>query len=207
MQDGFIKVAAVTPKIKVADPQYNAEEICSKLQEAVDNHAKIIVFPELCISSYTCNDLFLQDKLLQETCKGLLRIVHETEGKDALVFVGLPLEMQGKLYNVAAAIKGGKILAFIPKTYIPNYAEFYEARHYTPGNRKAITCLFDGKEVPFGTDILFTCDSVPGLVVGCEICEDMWTPLSPGTRHALAGANVIVNLSASNDLVGKVQGY
>ena len=203
MQDGFIKVAAVTPKIKVADPQYNAEEICSKLQEAVDNHAKIIVFPELCISSYTCNDLFLQDKLLQETCKGLLRIVHETEGKDALVFVGLPLEMQGKLYNVAAAIKGGKILAFIPKTYIPNYAEFYEARHYTPGNRKAITCLFDGKEVPFGTDILFTCDSVPGLVVGCEICEDMWTPLSPGTRHALAGANVIVNLSASNDLVGK----
>lgn len=203
MQDGFIKVAAVTPKIKVADPKHNAEEICNKLQEALDKKAKIIVFPELCITGYTCSDLFLQDKLLQEANHALLKIAHATEGKDALVYVGLPLEVCGRLYNVAAALKNGKILAFIPKTYIPNYAEFYEARHYSVGTRKATTCLFDGKEVPFGTDILLTCDSVPGLIVGCEICEDVWTPLSPGTRHALAGANVIVNLSASNDLVGK----
>lgn len=203
MQQGFLKVAAATPKIKVADTAHNADEICRQLAEAVEAKAKIIVFPELCITGYTCSDLFLQDKLLQEAKEALLKITRATEGKDALVFVGLPLEVNGKLYNVAAAIKSGRILAFLPKTHLPNYAEFYEARHFCAGNKKPVTCLFDGKEVPFGTDILFSCESVEGLVIGCEICEDVWTPLTPGTRHALAGANVLVNLSASDDLVGK----
>lgn len=197
MVDGFIKVAAVTPKIKVADTTYNAHEITNLILEADGAGAKIIVLPELCITGYTCGDLFLQDRLLREAKKALLEIAEHTKDTDALIFVGLPVEQEQKLYNAAAVLKGGEILAYIPKENIPSYAEFYEARHFAPGKETT------DNAVPFGPDILFACDNVDGLVVGCEICEDVWSADTPSTRHALAGANVIVNLSASNDLVGK----
>ena len=134
MQHGFVRVAALTPKGKVADPVYNAERICEKLDEAVEKKAKIIVFPELCITGYTCGDLFLQEILLKEALRALQGIAEHTRGLDALVFVGLPVVHRQKLYNVAAALQDGKVLGMIPKTYIPNYGEFYEARHFTPVN-------------------------------------------------------------------------
>ena len=203
MLDGFIKVAAATPKIKVADTKFNTEAILDTIREAEENGAKIIVLPELCLTGYSCHDLFLQDRLLDSAKEQLRYIADETLESDALIFIGLPIEKEHKLYNVAAVLQGGEILAFIPKENIPNYAEFYEARHFANGNATSEFFRFNGEDVPFGTDILFTCDNIEGLTVGCEICEDVWTMNPPSTRHALAGANVIVNLSASNDLVGK----
>lgn len=203
MKHGFIKVAAMTPKIRVADPAYNAEEIGKGIEEACGKGAKIIVFPELCLTGYTCGDLFLQELLLTQAKEALHMAADATEGSDALVFVGLPLEKDNKLYNVAAVLQNGEVLAFIPKKYIPSYAEFYETRHFMAGNEVPETYLYEGEEVPFGTNILFEVDAISGLTVGCEICEDIWAPLSPGTLHALAGATVLVNLSASNETVGK----
>lgn len=203
MRHGFVKTAAITPKIKVADPEYNAGEIIRRMNEAVKQGAKLIVFPELCLTGYTCNDLFLQELLLRRAREQLKRIAEATEGQDALVFVGLPLAKDHKLYNVAAAIQDGEVLAFLPKSFIPSYAEFYEARYFTPGDGELDNVWFDGEEVPFGTQILFEADGMDGLTVGCEICEDFWVPNPPSTSHAMAGATVIVNLSASNETVGK----
>ena len=205
MKHGFLKVAAVTPKIKVADPAYNASRICECMEEAAERGAKIIVFPELCVTGYTCGDLFLQDILIRGAKEQLQVIAEASEGNDALVFVGLPVEKDHKLYNVAAAIQNGEILAMIPKRFIPAYAEFYEARHFSPGNQASEPFLWEGKEIPFGTNILLQADdeSMEGLVVACEICEDIWAADAPGIAHALAGANVLVNLSASNETIGK----
>ena len=204
MEQGFLKIAAVTPKIKVADPEYNADEIIRLLEEAEKSGARIAVFPELCLSGYTCADLFLQDILLRSCEEQLIRIVEETGDFDILSFIGLPVEKDGKLYNAAAVIHQGNVLAFIPKANIPSYAEFYEGRHFTPGNRAPEPFLFGEWEVPFGTDILFqNGDSLPELVLAAEICEDVWVADTPGTSHALAGANVLVNLSASDEAVGK----
>ena len=203
MRHGFVKTAAITPKIKVADPEYNAGEIIRRMNEAVKQGAKLIVFPELCLTGYTCNDLFLQELLLRRAREQLKRIAEATEGQDALVFVGLPFAKDHKLYNVAAAIQDGEVLAFLPKSFIPSYAEFYEARYFTPGDGELDNVWFDGEEVPFGTQILFEADGMDGLTVGCEICEDFWVPNPPSTSHAMAGATVIVNLSASNETVGK----
>ncbi len=203
MKHGFIKTAAVSPVIKVADTEYNADRIIESVADAHKNGAKIIVLPELCLTGYTCHDLFLQDTLLQGAISGLIKILRETADIDALIFVGLPLEKDQKLYNVAAVLNKGQILAFIPKQNLPNYAEFYEHRHFAAGNQKAETVLFQNKEIPFGTDILFSSDAILGLCVACEVCEDLWAPDPPNTRHALAGASIIVNLSASNETVGK----
>ena len=203
MKHGFLKVAAMTPKIRVADPEYNAKEVCKGIGEANAKGAKIIVFPELCLTGYTCGDLFLQGLLLEQAKASLRTIVEATSGSDALVFVGLPIEKENKLYNVAAVLQNGEVLAFIPKKFIPSYAEFYETRHFTAGNELPETYFFDGEEVPFGTNVLFEADVAGGLTVGCEICEDIWAPLSPSTLHALAGATVLVNLSASNETIGK----
>ncbi len=203
MKHGFVKVAAVTPKIKVADPHYNAKVISKEIEEASERGAKIIVFPELCLTGYTCGDLFLQELLLTQALAALSEVTSATEGTDALVFVGLPLIKKHKLYNVAAVLQDGEVLAFVPKSYIPSYAEFYETRHFVPGNFMPEPFLYEDKEILFGTDILFQVDGVQGMTVGCEICEDIWVPRSPGTDHALAGATVIVNLSASNETVGK----
>lgn len=203
MKQGFVKVAAVTPKVRVADTIYNREQICEGIEEAEGKGAKVIVFPELCISGYTCGDLFLQERLLDSCKEQLTKIAEFTEGKDALIFVGLPLEREGKLYNVAAALHDGKVLCFIPKAFIPSYGEFYETRHFRPGNREAASALFNGEEIPFGMNILLKAEGMEGLVVGCEICEDIWTPEEPGIYHAMAGATLLVNLSASNETIGK----
>ena len=205
MKHGFIKVAAATPKIKVADTKFNTAAIIEKITEAYENGARIIVLPELCITGYTCQDLFAQEMLLAGAVEGLKEIQKATVDKDALVFVGLPMEKVGKLYNVAAALFKGQVLGFVPKRFIPTYHEAYEGRHFAEGNEQAEEILFDGAKVPFGTDILFEVQEgvLKGLSVACEICEDLWVPISPSVRHAMAGANVIVNLSASSESVGK----
>ncbi len=203
MKQGFIKAAAVTPKGRVADTVYNSEQICVGIEEAVRGGAKVIVFPELCISAYTCGDLFLQERLLVSCRDQLMRIAEFTEGKDALVFVGLPFEREGKLYNVAAAVCDGEVLCFIPKTFIPSYGEFYETRYFQPGNKEAVLVDFGGEQVPFGTNILLEAEGMEGLVIGCEICEDIWVANGPGVSHAIAGATLLVNLSASNETIGK----
>ncbi len=203
MLDGFVKAAAVTPKIRVADCVYNTKQICREMELAEANGAKIIVFPELCLTGYTCSDLFWQELLLSEAKKGLHQILFLSKGKDALVFVGLPWEKDGKLYNVAAAISNGRLLGVVPKRFLPNYSEFYEARHFTPGNEKPEMAEFEGQQVPFGSKLLFNCPEINGLTVGAEICEDLWVPAPPSIGHALAGATVIVNLSASDEVTGK----
>lgn len=203
MKHGFIKVAAVTPKIKVADPKYNEQIICEKLREAYAKEAKIIVFPELCITGYTCADLFSQELLLEAAEQSLLRIAEATVGQDALVLVGLPVARDGRLYNVAAVLQNGKILGMIPKANIPSYAEFYESRHFTEGNTEVVNYCLNGEEIPFGTNLLFACTGLKGLVLGCEICEDLWVANPPSVAHALMGATVIANPSASNATVTK----
>ncbi len=203
MKHGFIKAAAVTPKIRVADPAYNCERICEGIKEAYDRGARILVFPELCLTGYTCGDLFLQGRLLEETKIQLEEIIEYTEGYEALIFIGLPLDAGGRLYNVAAVISDGELLAFIPKRNIPNYGEFYEMRHFASGSREAGNVFWGDREIPFGTDILFRAEEMDGLVVGCEICEDLWAADTPATSHALAGATLLVNLSASNETIGK----
>lgn len=203
MKQGFVKVAAVTPKIKIGDPKFNAVSICENLKAAYRKGAKVIVFPELCITGYTCGDLFLQELLLGEALQALFGIAKATKGFDALVMVGLPVEKDGRLYNVAAILQDGNILGMVPKANIPSYAEFYEGRHFSEGNRQAESFFLNGKEIPFGTNLLFPCMNLKGLVVGCEICEDLWVANPPATNHALMGATVIGNLSASNETVGK----
>lgn len=204
MRQGFIKVAALTPKVKVADTTYNREQICMLIDEAQEKSAKILVFPELCITGYTCGDLFYQELLLREAKKELLAIAKYTERKDCLVFVGLPLEHQGKLYNVTAAIAQGKVLGLVPKTHIPNYNEFYERRHFVSGMKQPVPVALDEDIiVPMGTQILFQCRQMPALKIAAEICEDVWAPNPPGVDHALAGATVLVNLSASDETTGK----
>ena len=208
MTDGFIKTAAVTPKVQVADPEANGAEIIRLAKEAAGNGAKLIVFPELCITGYTCGDLFLQELLLQKAREALFTVIRETKELDALIFAGLPWEKEGKLYNVAAAFQGGRLLGLIPKTCLPNYGEFYELRHFSRGNQEADMVWVDfgdgtGDYIPFGTRLLFTCEEMAGLCVAAEICEDVWVPDPPSIRHALAGATVIVNCSASDETTGK----
>ena len=204
MRQGFIKVAAATPKVTVADPAANAEKISELMEETARCGAKIIVFPELCITAYTCGDLFLQETLLKEAKQALLAVTEKTKTVDAIVFVGLPLEHNGKLYNVAAALNKGKILGFVPKTHLPNYGEFYEARHFEPGMKQVEYVSFlPGIKLPIGTEQLFCCEEMPQLRIAAEICEDVWSPNPPSIAHAMAGANVIVNLSASDEVTGK----
>ena len=203
MDQGFFKAAAVTPEIKVADPAANTEIICEKIKETSQLGAKLMVFPELCITGYTCGDLFLQELLLKKAQDALLRIVEHSSQVDALIFVGLPVEKDGKLYNAAAAVNRGKLLGMVPKRNIPAYAEFYEGRHFSEGNEEVCQWSFAGQTIPFGANLLFTSDAIDGLKIGCEICEDIWVADTPCTAHAAAGATVIVNLSASNETVGK----
>ena len=204
MRQGFIKVAALTPKVTVADTQANRKEICRLMDEAEAKGAKILVFPELCITGYTCGDLFYQQVLLREAKKELLAIAKYTQRKDYLAFVGLPLEYNGKLYNVAAAVTQGKVLGLVPKTHIPNYNEFYERRHFAPGMKQPVPVALDEDTVvPVGTRVLFQCRQMPELKIGAEICEDVWAPNPPGVEHALAGATLLVNLSASDETTGK----
>lgn len=203
MKQGFVKVAAITPDMRVADVDYNTAEICKNIGEAVEAGAKVLVFPELAITGYTCGDLFFQDALLKSAEEGLRKIVEYTKGKDALIFVGLPFVHAGKLYNVAAALNAGELLGFTTKTFLPNYDEFYEMRYFQPGPTTLEQILFDGKQVAFGPQILFECREMKELVVAAEICEDVWAPVPPSVPAAIQGATIIVNCSASDESVGK----
>lgn len=203
MRHGFIKVAAATPDIRVADVDYNKGQIIKQMDEAAEAGAKIIVFPELCITGYTCSDLFLQDILLNSAKKALVEIAEHTKNLDALVFVGVPIAVGGELYNVAAALNHGNILGFTTKSFLPNYGEFYEMRQFRPGPKKAEKILFGGKEIPFGPQLLFVEKQMANLIVSAEICEDVWSPVPPSIEAAREGATVIVNCSASDETIGK----
>ena len=203
MRDGFIKVAAVTPDIRVADCEYNAEQICKKMKEAAALGSKIIVFPELCLTGYTCSDLFTQDILLKEVRRALAKVAEETRHTEALVFVGLPLAIDGELYNVAAALNDGKILGFTTKTFLPNYGEFYEMRQFRQGPKKARVISYEGEEILFGPQILYQAAEMDDLVVSAEICEDIWSPIPPSIEAAREGAIILVNCSASDETIGK----
>ena len=203
MKHGFVRVAAATPDIRVADVAYNTEKIKNDIREAWENGAKIIAFPELCITGYTCGDLFTHDVLLSAAKSALYELAEYTADKDILVFVGVPLDIEGKLYNVAAALNRGKILGLTTKTFLPNYGEFYEMRQFTPGPKKAGYISFDGDQVPFGPQILFQATAMENLIVSAEICEDVWSPVPPSIGAAIEGATVIVNCSASDETIGK----
>ena len=204
MKNGFVKVAAATPDIRVADVEFNTQNIINAMEEAQKNGAKILVFPELCVTGYTCSDLFDHSVLLKASRKALLEIAENTNDKDMLVFVGAPLEVNGKLYNVAAAMNQGEIIGFTTKTFLPNYGEFYEMRQFTPGPQTVREITFEGKKIPFGPQILFQAEGMEELVVAAEICEDVWSPVPPSIQAALEGATVIVNCSASDETIGKV---
>ena len=203
MKDGFIKVAAATPKIKVADPVYNTEEILKIIDETEKKGASILVFSELTISGYTCGDLFLQQPLLTECKNQLLRIVKATKKKDMLVVVGCPIIVNQKLYNCAVVINQGEILGIVPKTHLPNYSEFYELRHFTSGEGLDEMVMIGEEYITVCANQVFTCENIPELVIACEICEDLWVPLPPSTYHAMAGATVICNPSASVETTTK----
>ena len=203
MKNGFVKVAAATPDIRVADVEFNTQNIINVMEEAQKNGAKILVFPELCVTGYTCSDLFDHSVLLKASRKALLEIAENTSDKDMLVFVGAPLEVNGKLYNVAAAMNQGEIIGFTTKTFLPNYGEFYEMRQFTQGPQTVREITFEGKKIPFGPQILFQAEGMEELVVAAEICEDVWSPIPPSIQAALEGATVIVNCSASDETIGK----
>ncbi|MEG0189874.1 MAG: NAD(+) synthase [Lachnospiraceae bacterium] len=203
MRQGFVKVAAATPEIRVADVDYNVSEICRMIDTSIEEKAKVIVFPELCVTGYTCGDLFAQEVLLKQARKGLHQIAEYTTGKDSLIFVGVPLEIEGKLYNVVAVLNHGAILGLVSKSLLPNYGEFYEMRQFQPGPRSARYILFDGDQIPFGPQILFQATTMEHLVVAAEICEDLWSPMPPSIMEAIGGATLLVNCSASNETVGK----
>lgn len=203
MKDGFITVATATPQVAVADCEANAQAILACINEMAAAHAKVMVLPELCITGYTCSDLFWQTKLLDEAEAALSVIVEGSRQVDALIAVGMPLRVAGKLLNVAAILCRGKVLGFVPKVNLPAYNEFYETRHFTSGSADMGTVRFGGEEIPVGTNLLFSCENVVDLCVAAEICEDLWVPNPPSVQHALAGASVICNLSASDEMVGK----
>ncbi len=193
MKDGFVKIAAATPDIRVADAAHNAASIVSLARELAAKCVKVAVFPGLCVSGYTCGDLFLQKPLLDGCEAALLRIAAETEALDMIFAVGLPVRKGGCLYNCAAVIKGGEILGLVPKTHLPNYGEFYELRHFSPAPEGLSAVRMGGRSVPFGAKQLFVCESLPALKIGVELCEDLWAPDPPSTGLALAGATVALN--------------
>lgn len=203
MNHGFVKVAAATPDIRVADVAYNTQQICAQIDEIAKKGAKIAVFPELCITGYTCGDLFTQDVLLAKAREALHTIAAYTRDKDVLVFVGVPLAVDGELYNVAAALNKGRIIGLTTKSFLPNYGEFYEMRQFRPGPETARWICFDGEKVPFGPQILFVDEKMDSLIVSAEICEDVWSPIPPSIQAAREGAVIIVNCSASDETIGK----
>lgn len=205
MKDGFIKVAAGTPAIRVADCTYNAACIIALAREADAAGVRLLVLPELCITGYTCGDLFLQQTLLSGALSALARILEETAELDLLLLPGLPFPFGSKLYNCAAVCHKGKLLGLVPKTHIPNYGEFYERRHFASGAGLCETAAPFGYAVPLSANQLFACRALPAFTFGVEICEDLWVPVPPSSGLATAGATVILNLSASDETVCKDQ--
>lgn len=203
MKDGFLKVGAATPKTKVGDVRWNVEQMKQLAEGAYQKGVRLLVFPELCITSYTCGDLFGQKLLLDQAKEGLRDFAESIKDKDMLCFAGLPWNQDGKLYNVAAAVKNGKVIGLVPKLNLPNYGEFYEARNFEKGFQEVRNVEWQGEEIPMGSRLLFCCREMPELQVAAEICEDLWVACPPSTGHAMAGATVIVNCSASDETTGK----
>ena len=202
MNDGFLRVCTATPAIKVADCGHNAAAVIALTKEAAAKGASLVVFPELCLTGYTCGDLFLQQGLLKKASDALLQVAAETAGLDCLTIVGLPLAVGGALYNCAAIVYHGKVLGFVPKTNLPDHGECCESRYFTPGMAFQ-TVNWNKTAVPMGTDLLFACEELPELILGAEICEDLWESAPPSNRLTAMGATVIANLSASCEIIGK----
>lgn len=204
MKDGFLKAAVSTPELRVADCQFNKEQLVKKAKEMEQKGVKLLAFPELALTGYTCSDLFLQDTLLSGAEQALLDYVSETKELDLVSIVGMPLEHKGSLYNVAVVVDHGMIRGIVPKTYLPNYGEFYEARQFRPGFGEISWHLFpSGDMAPMGANQVFVDDERETLCFGVEICEDLWTPNPPSAKLASANALIMVNLSASDELTGK----
>lgn len=203
MRDGFLKVAAITPEIKVADVNFNVESIISNINKAYKSGVKLCVFPELCITAYTCQDLFNQKLLIEKALKGLQSVVKSTEGKEIICTVGCPIIKNNKLYNCGVVIYNGDILGVVPKTSLPNYNEFYEMRHFASAPKENEQINLFGKSCPFGSKLLFKSKEMDEFVYAVEVCEDVWTPCPVSNQHALAGATLIGNLSASDEVIGK----
>lgn len=208
MNYGFLKTACCTPNLRVADCKFNVEAIVDGAENACKKGASIVVFPELCITGYTCGDLFFQRSLQVSAENAVMEIAERTKNLKALVFVGLPVARTEGIYNCAAALFEGKLLALFAKSYLPNYGEFYERRQFTPFQQNMETQFisFAGfNDIPFGTDILIQDEKNPYITVACELCEDLWVPVPPSSRHVLAGATIIANLSAGNEVIGKAE--
>lgn len=215
MKDGFIKVAAATPEIKVADCKHNAKQIISLAKELAKKDVKLAVFPELCITGYTCQDLFYQTTLLDGAKNALVTILEELSALDMITVVGLPMQYDSKLYNCAAVTYHGKVLGYVPKQYLPNYNEFYEMRHFTAWDGSKCEYFLnrfdtdadgecdDSLSAYFGAGLIFCCNTMHDFSFGIELCEDLWSPCPPSTYLAQEGANIILNLSASNEMIGK----
>lgn len=203
-EQGFVRVGAVVPKLKIADTEFNCNEIIKQIEIASNNKIQIVVFPELCVTGYTCQDLFEQDTLLEEAEKALNKILDYTNNLDIICIIGMPIKAENQLFNTAVVIQKGKILGIVPKTFIPNYGEFYERRWFASSknaNKKEIEIL--DQKVPFGIDLLFKDKENNEICFGIEICEDIWAVEPPSNKLALLGANIIFNLSASNEVIGK----
>lgn len=203
MKDGFIRAAAASCKVKVADPVYNKDQMMKVIKKARENKVKVLVLPELVMSGYTCGDLFWQSALLSKSLEQMQSIIEETADMDMVIIFGMPLVVRQNLFNCAVVLHRGKILGIVPKKNLPNYAEFYEVRHFVPGKREVEMIHVCGQEVPFGMNLLFCCENIQDLTLACEICEDLWVPLPPSTWHAIAGATVICNPSASDETTTK----
>ena len=203
MKYGFLRAATVSPGLRVADVAYNTQEIIKSMREYAARNAQLLCLPEFCLTGYTCSDLFLQETLICGAEQGLAEILAASCGLNLVTVVGLPVRRSGKLYNCAAVVCDGKLLGLVPKTHLPNYSEFYEKRHFLPGPAQASPMELAGQQTLFGTNLLFACRQMPEFVLGVEICEDLWAPIPPSCTHALAGATVIANLSASDETVGK----
>lgn len=205
MKYGFVKVAAATPKIRVADCEFNASQIIAQIKEAESKESSLIVFPELCVTGYTCSDLFLQSALLKAAKRAVKRIISETADLNIISIIGVPVAIRQSLFNCAVVIYKGEILGIVPKVNIPNYSEFYEARHFTSGKDfdEDFFEYGDFCNIRFGNEFIFTCNQMPDFSFAVEICEDLWAPKSPSVELALSGANIICNLSCSDDVTGK----
>lgn len=203
-KQGFIRCGAVVPKLKVADTEFNYKEIVKQIEEANSSKIQIVCFPELCITGYSCGDLFEQEILLNKSEEGLNVILEQTKDLNIISILGMPVKSENQLFNTAVVIQKGEILGIIPKTFIPNYAEFYEKRWFASSknsNKSEIEIL--GKKVPFGTDLIFQDSENSDICFGIEICEDLWAVEPPSNKLALSGATIIFNLSASNEIIGK----
>ncbi len=204
MQDGFVKIAIASPRARVADCAWNATQIVETIREAARASARLLVLPELCVTGSTCGDLFLQEQLLDDAMAALKSICAATRATNMLVCVGLPLRHHGKLYSCAAVLHHGHVLGIVPKSYPPGYGASAEARHFTPAFRRLE--LFETgflRGLPIGTSILFSCEQLPAFTLAVELCEDLWMPTPPSILHSIAGATVVANLAASNEMVGQ----